>query len=843
MRFMSELSLSIDGVECGFKEGDTILDAALGSGIYVPSLCYHPDLPSPEALDYVSTVYRGVERFETDAEPSGGRETWSGCGLCVVEVSGMDEPVRACATPARDGMEIFAHSERVKELRRRNLAAVLQNHPHACLTCAEREGCSRITCSLNVPVEERCCPLLGRCELQKVAEYVGIPEYTPKYKHDSKATLTGEPLFSIDYNLCIACGRCVRACNDLRQVKALGAVRASGRTVVGHVAEGGLAQSECRFCGACVEVCPTGALTDKTTGSGSREDRLVPCRATCPAGVDVPQYIRLIARGRYDDATHLVRERAPLPLTLGSACFHPCETTCRRSQLDEPVAICALKRFAAERESSPEETPSPTPTGSRVAVIGSGPAGLTCAWFLSRKGHSVDILEAGVEPGGMMTQAIPDFRLPKQAVLKEIERLKCDGVRIMTSTPLKEDREPEHLLKEGYDAVFAAVGNAAAKRIAVPGADGPGVYWGLELLREVKSGRRPELGACVIVVGGGNVAVDAALTALRLGAGEVHMVCLEKSDEMPAHEPELRQAVAEGVTVHNSWGPSKVLREDGEVVGVGFVRCSSVFDGQGRFNPTFDESETCSLEGDAVILAIGQALASQFQNSSMVDNSKLITSDPITCATRVKGVYAGGEASRGPLSIVGAVQEGRKAASAIDVYLGGDGALEGDPGRRADPAIGRDEGFSRRSRVRPRSAGREAAGDFSQIESAYTEEQARAEAGRCLQCDLRLQIAQVTLPPETATAMPFDGDHVEAVPQTAGVYRLLDASGNVILIKGTADLRGALRAELERGTESARFEIEEDPMYTKRESELIQQYLQRHGKMPGGGDDDLDDLF
>jgi formate dehydrogenase beta subunit len=845
---MSELSLTIDGVECAFKEGDTILKAALDSGLYVPNLCYHPDLRSPVATEFVSSVFRGDERFDADttASPgneSGGGEGWSGCGLCVVEVTGSDEPIRACATWARDGMEVFAHSERVVELRRRNLAAVLQNHPHACLTCAEREGCSRITCSLNVPVEERCCPLLGRCELQKVAEYVGIPEYAPKYRHNALATLTDEPLYSVDYNLCIACGRCVRACNDLRQVKALGAVRIAGKTVVGHRAAGGLAQSECRFCGACVEVCPTGALTDKAQGSGPRENRLVPCRATCPAGVDVPQYIRLIAQGRYDDATHLVRERAPLPLTLGSACFHPCETTCRRSELDEAVAICALKRFAAERESSPREIPVPTPTGKKVAIIGSGPAGLTCAWFLSRKGHSVDILEAGEEPGGMMTQAIPEFRLPKSAVLKEIERLKGQKVRIMTSTPLKEGLEPDYLLKGGYDAVFVAVGNTAAKRIAVPGADGPGVYWGLELLREVKSGAVPSVGERVIVIGGGNVAVDAALTALRLGATEVHMVCLEKSDEMPAHPPELRQAISEGVVVHNSWGPSKVLRDNGDVLGVEFVRCTSAFDGQGRFSPTFDESKTYAIEGDGVILAIGQALAPQFHGSSLVGGAKLMTSDPSTCATRMDGVYAGGEASRGPLSIIGAVQEGRVAASAMDKFLGGDGVLEGEVERAASPAIGRDEGFSRRRRVRPESAGREAAATFSQLEAAYTEEQARAEASRCLQCDLRLQISPVVLPPETTLAMPLDGEHVEAVPQTAGVYRLLDASGNVTQIKGAADLKDALRAELERGVDSVRFEFEEDPMYTQRESELIQQYLQRHGKMPGGGGDDLDDLF
>jgi len=875
-------SLSVNGTECPFEEGDTVLAAALRAGIYIPNLCHHPDLPPPDATRRDAVVYRGVSPLQGGSRPAapGGRAEgrpapeeaevgsatwsgdWSGCGLCVVEISGVDEPVRACVTQARDGMEVFTDSERVAELRRRNLAALLATHPHACLSCAEREGCTRVTCSLNVPVEERCCELLGKCELQKVAEYVGIPPDTPKFKHPGLPVLDDEPLFRVDYNLCIACGRCVRACNDLRQVGALGSVEIDGRAVVGHLGQGGLRESECRFCGACVEVCPTGALTDKAKGSGAREERLVPCRAACPAGVDVPRYIRLIAQGRYREATEVVRERAPLPVSLGNACFHPCETTCRRGELDEPVAICDLKRFAAEREEARTEPAPVPPTGKKVAVVGSGPAGLTCAWYLAKKGHSVEVFEAGEEPGGMMTQAIPEFRLPKEKALEEIEALARTGVTIKVGSPVPPEAI-EKMLDGGFDAVFVAVGNAEPKRIDLAGAEGPGVFWGLDLLRRVKRGERPQVGDRVVVVGGGNVAVDAALTTVHLGAREVSMVCLESEEEMPAYAPELEAAVSEGVGIHNSWGPSRILRRDGRVTAIEFVRCTRVFDESGAFNPSFDENERRSFEADGVILAIGQKLAPEFAASSLADARGRIAADPETCETRTRGVFAGGEGSRGPLSIIGAVEEGRKAARSIDLFLGGDGLLEPDSSGDTDPAIGRMDGFARLERQRPASAPGEAharaprggatpdngstggapAGGFSQMVGSLTEEQARLEARRCLQCDLRLEISPVTLPPRREVSRPLDRENAESAPAAPGVYTLFDAQGEVIKIAGTADLRAALLSELETGRESVRFQWEEEPMYTQRESELIQQYLQEHGRMPGGAEDDLDDLF
>ncbi len=340
------------------------------------------------------------------------------------------------------------------------------------------------------------------------------------------------------------------------------------------------------------------------------------------------------------------------------------------------------------------------------------------------------------------------------------------------------------------------------------------------------------------------MAVDVALTAKRCGAKDVTMVCLEKREEMPAHSWEVEGALAEGVKVMPSWGPHKILSDNGRIKGMEIVHCTSVFDDQCVFNPKFDETKQ-SLQADQVILAIGQASDLSFLQSTPSIEAKrgLITVDEATLETGMKGVYAGGDVAAVPGAIIHAIAAGRKAASAIDKALGGTGVIEevlfekGTP----NPNVGRNEGFAAWPREKvPETEVQKRHESFREVALGYTDEQAVKEAKRCLQCDLRLYMASNPSPPEKWLA--FNEDNVQQVPEDEGVFQLYDGDHNVLSIKGTANLRQELLRALEDNDKAAWFDFEEDKMYSKRESELIQKYLQEHGQMPGGGSDD-EDLF
>jgi NADPH-dependent glutamate synthase beta subunit-like oxidoreductase len=822
-------AIIIDGRSIEADSGRTIIAVARENGIYIPSICHHPDLPPFENLPLADRVFRGGTAYDNEPLDPDDLAGLEGCGLCMVEAKGQDQPVKACRTLVTGGMSIRTDSEQLRHLRQQNLIPIMARHPHACVTCAQREGCSLEDCSSNTAKEDRCCPKFHNCELRKVAEFVGVEESTPRFQHQGLPALVDEPLYYRDFNLCIDCARCVRVCNQVRGVEALGIVHQQGRLIVGSIAPT-LSESECRFCGACVEVCPTGCLMDKNGKTADREQWLVPCVGTCPAGADVPGYIRAVAKGDFVGAAALIRNTLPLPNTLGYICFHDCEMECRRGQIDDPIAICALKRFAIDRGDAAilERAPIPSDNGKNVAVVGAGPAGLSAAYFLRFKGYGVTLFDAADVVGGVPATAIPRYRLPREVLARDVDFIRNAGVSIETGREFTSGEEMAALVEDGYDALVVAVGLPSSKKISVPGVELAGVFWGLEFLQKVKDTLFDDLGANVIVVGGGNVAIDVAMTAMRLtdGRSSVRLYCLEDRKEMPAHEFEIDKAEAEGVEVHPSWGPVEIRGNEGRVESIGFHRCISAFDDQGRFAPSYDEETRTVAKASTVILAIGQA------HSDAVPEPG-------------GEVFLAGDATgRGPFSVVDAVASGRRAASDIDALLGGDGDVSldfaGDVTHQA--WIGRIEGFATRRRAAiPTEEPLERRSDFREIEGSYSEATARFEASRCLQCDLRLGIGEVELPPERW--LKFEPANLGQTPEAEGVILLCGDDRKPTLIKGTENIRAALEAKLTESNDAVFFQWEEDGMYTKRESELIQQHLEQYGKLPGGGDDELDDLF
>jgi formate dehydrogenase beta subunit len=831
------VTLTIDEVKVSVPEGTTILDAAQQAEIYIPHLCSHPDLPPVEQLKPAKAVYREGKRLENKKPEL----QYDGCQLCVVQIEGEKEFQRACSTKASKGMVVSTNTPELQEYRRDQLMLLLAKHPHACLTCAQKEGCARYPCSMNIPEKERCCPKFGNCEFQRAVEYVGIKKETPRYVFEDLPVIK-EPLFERNYNLCIGCTRCIRACRDLRGIEAVDFVfDEEGRVVVGSVGPT-LRESACRFCTACVEVCPTGALMDKKS---FEQD---PCSSACPAGIDVPRYIHLIKEGKYPEAVAVVREKVPFPAVLGYVCLHFCEEECWRRDVNESIAIRVLKRFAAENDTGlwKQKSKKAPATGKKVAVIGSGPAGLTAAYYLAKLGHSVVVFEALPVVGGMLRVGIPKHRLPPEVLDREIDEIKSVGIEIKTNTRVE---SLDKLLEEGYNAVLLAVGAHRGQKLPLPGADLEGVLVNIPFLRDVNLGKETKVGSRVVVLGGGNVAFDCARTALRLGAKDVHIACLEEADCMLATSEECAWGGEEGIIVHNSQTFTRIMSDNGCVSGVECLDVKSFnFDDEGKLSVECIDGSEHILPADTVIFAIGQLPElGLVEGASGIKITKKHTLevDQDTMATGRAGVFAAGDAVTGATSVIEAIAAGRKAAISIDRYLGGDGQIDEtlvdvEP---ADPYLGREEGFADRPRVpMPCLPVSKRLDNFDTVELGFDVREATAEAGRCLRCDLRLLFSKPILAPKEELWVEFTSENISQVPETEGVYQLLDGEKSIIYIKGAMNLRRELEEQLETREKARYFMYEEEPMYTKRESELLQQYISQHGQMPEGNRE-LEDLF
>jgi NADH-quinone oxidoreductase subunit F len=461
-----------------------------------------------------------------------------------------------------------------------------------------------------------------------------------------------------------------------------------------------------------------------------------PCSHTCPAGVDVPRYLRFISEGKYDQALAVIREKIPFASVCGHVCPHPCEAKCRRGQVDEAIAIRALKRFAAERGNGVWKTKARTApaTGKRVAIIGAGPAGLTAAYYLARRGHTVTVFEALPEPGGMMRYGIPEFRLAREVLAEEIETIRSIGVDIRVNTRIS---SVDELFENGYHAIFLAIGAHQGAKLGVEGEDSPGVMEGVSFLREISIGNKVRVGGKVAVIGGGNVAIDAARTALRLGAKEATIIYRRTRDEMPASKEEIEEALLEGVKIEFLVAPNRIERKNGAVELTCIRMELGAVDSSGRRRPVPVEGSEFSLTFDALIAAIGQMPEAPEKFGLPLARGNTIQVNPDTLATAREGVFAGGDAVTGPAIVIEAIAAGRQAAVSIDKHLGSSGIIDevlATPEEiEALPEL--EEGEKYRISI-PTLALSERLGSFAEVELGLGEEMAIEEAKRCLRCDL-----------------------------------------------------------------------------------------------------------
>jgi len=518
--------------------------------------------------------------------------------------------------------------------------------------------------------------------------------------------------------------------------------------------------AKCTGCGDCAEVCPVEIpseyeenlvsrkaiyrpFTQATPSAFGIEKRgIPPCRAACPLQVNAQGYIALISQGKFKEALTLVREKNPLPGICGRVCTHPCEGECQRQNVDEPIAIDLLKRFVADYEKEVDfELKIEQEKENRIAIIGSGPAGLTSAYDLRKMGYKPTIFEALPVAGGMLRVGIPDYRLPKDIIRKEISILEDFGIEIKLNTPLGENLTIEDLKNNGYEAIFIAVGAHISMKLEIPGEDLKGVYHGVEFLRRVNLGEKVEVGEKVVVVGGGNAAIDAARTVYRLGAKEVTIVYRRSRAEMPANEEEIEEAEKEGIKILYLATPTRILGKESKVDQVQCIRMRlGEPDASGRRRPIPLEGSEFIIDADMIIPALGQSSDLSFLGSH--HKFKLVRGrgfevDPLTLETNLKGIFAGGDTVTGPDTVIEAMAAGRKAAISIDRYLNGEDmrvGREGEGSQESEIEVDT-EGVEPKKRTEVATlplSGRK--GNFKEVVLGFSEEEAIKEAKRCLAC-------------------------------------------------------------------------------------------------------------
>jgi formate dehydrogenase beta subunit len=544
---------------------------------------------------------------------------------------------------------------------------------------------------------------------------------------------------------CIGLGDCVEACQ-------FGAIKMGpkGYPVVD--------EEKCVGCGACETACPKYVMKVKTMSErlmhfNCIDDRLAPCRQTCPAEIDIPQYIAQIREGDYEGAVNTIRERNPFLLACGRVCPHPCETNCRRGIEDEPVSINQLKRFVADYEmNSGERLPIATApeTRKRVAVIGGGPAGLTCAYFLRRLGHQVNIFEAMPKLGGMLRYGIPEYRLPKEVLDWEIQSILDLGVDYHINVKFGFDFDLSSLVASGFDAIFMGIGAWKDASLRVEGEDLKGCYTGIDFLSRLAGGEAFSLGRTATVIGGGNTAIDCTRNLIRLGVEKVYIVYRRTRGEMPANEVEIEAAEHEGVEFLFLAAPVKVKGDDdGNVTHLEYLKMElGEPDASGRRRPVPIEGSEALLETDMVITAIGQSPDVSFTERSKERLAELNTTrwstidvDPATMQSNIPYLFAAGDAATGPSLVVEAIGGGRRAARSIHQYIMGQ-EVKAEPKELGKDLIAESifdqvSGIIKNARApMPELPVEERICSFVEVDQVLTEDSARSESNRCLSCCL-----------------------------------------------------------------------------------------------------------
>lgn len=544
-------------------------------------------------------------------------------------------------------------------------------------------------------------------------------------------------------------------------------------------------KANCVACGKCVEFCPAGAvklgqkLCDKE-GCEVQYPRIplpseqpwgehmwshnyrdvnrincydtgtAPCKTACPAHIAIQGYLKLAKEGRYDDALALIKKDNPLPAVCGHVCNRRCEDACTRGTVDEAVAIDEVKRFLAERDLNAETRYIPKKTipslkggfDEKIAIIGAGPAGLSCAYYLALTGYKPTIFEKNEEPGGMLRYGIPSYKLEKDLLAAEIDVIRELGVEIRCGVEIGKDITIEELREQGYKGFYVAIGCQRGRKPGITGENAKGTYAAVDFLREAGAKESFALDGDVVVVGGGNVAIDAARISSRCVDAKISMFCLEQRENMPASKEEIAEALEEGIELNCGWGPKEVLEEDGKVAGVVFKKCIRVLDEQGRFSPEYDEEQTVTIPCKHVIFSVGQAI----EWGNMLDNLDLkrrsnggALADKLTYQTSEPDIFVGGDVYTGPKFAIDAIAAGREGAISLHRYVHENCTLTIGRNRRDFVELDKNnisvDSYDTSKRQIPAKADEKAqAATFRDLSHSLTEEQVKAETSRCLSC-------------------------------------------------------------------------------------------------------------